>query len=79
MVELERAAIERVKRTVQERFAGIADVEPTVQALAGGASPPLYVLTFRQEAEREDGGRITRTVRVTVDGEGKIVKLSASR
>lgn len=84
MDKLAPKAMERVRQTVLEQCPGLDDVAPTVTvktspASSEGASDLLFVLTFRQKVELEDGSRMTHIVRVTADEQGRVIKLAASR
>jgi hypothetical protein len=73
-------AMERVRQAVLEQCPELDGVEPTVSARTSPASGgETFVLTFRQRVELEGGDYMTRIVRVTVDEQGQVIKLTASR
>ncbi len=83
MRELDSRYISRAKRVVREQFPEMADVEPTLSmrkasGKGAGASAP-YVLTFRKGIPLEGGERLVRTVRVTLNEAGEIVKIASSK
>lgn len=84
MAKLTPEAMERVRQAILEQCPDLEGIEPKVDIktpAAGGREAPdtLFVLTFRQQVELEDGSRMTRIVRVTADGEGQVIKLTVSR
>ncbi len=80
MDKLTPEAMERARQAVLEQCPDLDGVEPTVAARTSPASGgETFVLTFRQQVELEDGSHMTRIVRVTVDEQGQVIKLTASR
>jgi hypothetical protein len=81
--ELEPRYISNAKEAVHEQFPEMAGVEPTVSRKAhskgGGGSKSLYVLTFKKSISLQGGGHLMRSVRVTMDQTGEIIKLTSSR
>lgn len=85
--------IERIKKKVLERFPEMEGVEPRIEAKDVLPSPAimkklpgtrfvrrkLHAVTFRKIVRGEDGSRITKIVRTTVDEKGKILKLVHSK
>lgn len=65
----------QVKDLIKRRYPELADVEPTIAVLDNSAQ----VLTFRKELQAPDGVAIRRIVRVTIDTQGNIVKISEAR
>ena len=65
----------RVKELVRKRYPDLADVEPAVADLDNS----MQVLTFRKALSTPDGATIRRVVRVTVDAQGNVAKISESR
>ncbi len=66
---------ERVRALVAGRFPELAGVSPTVERAGVNR-----IYTFRGKvATSPDGPQLSQVVRVTVDGEGKVVRLVASR
>ncbi len=69
------AMAQRVRAQVARRYPDLAAVTPSVQR-AG----PNWVYTFRHRQPLAPGGpELSQVVRVTVDADGRIVKLVASR
>lgn len=84
MTEQDRKLIEKAKAAVCKRFPEMLDAEPTLSvergpARAGQARPSLYVVTFEKDVPLEQGGRLRRIVRITLDQAGGIVKLSTAK
>ncbi len=83
MTKLDNRHVSKAARIVRQRFPEMAGVEPKVSAKQAHAkskkSGPLYLLTFQKTIALPDGGRMTRVVRVTVDQEGEVLKVTSSR
>jgi hypothetical protein len=75
--------ISKAKAIVREKFPEMANAEPTVSTRKahgrGKDIKTLYVLTFQKGIPLQDGGRLMRAVRVTMDQAGEIMKLTSSR
>jgi hypothetical protein len=74
--------IDQVTRQVCQRFPEMQGSKPKVQTQAASsknAGHSIYVLTFRGSAQTASGKPINPVVRVTVDENGKIIKISSSR
>jgi hypothetical protein len=74
----------RAKRAVRREFPEMAGAEPTVTTRKGHSKSTSgtgtgYVLTFKKQVQLPGGKSMARTVRVTMDPAGKIVKLSSSK
>lgn len=74
----------KAKEIVSRKFPEIAGTEPTVstrkaRCKGGEGTETLYVLTFQKGILLEDGGRLMRVVRVTMDQRGKMIKLTSSK
>lgn len=79
------------KAEIYRRFPEMDGIEPSLEeravparnmpgeAESEPAAEKVYVLTFRKEVVAQDGTTLTQVVRATVDGEGNIVKVVASR
>ena len=67
--------ISRAKDLIKRRYPELAGVEPIVATLDNSAR----VLTFRKELPTPNGASIRRIVRVTIDAQGNIIKVSEAR
>ena len=72
---MESSAINHVSQSVYSQFPELRGVHPTVHNQPGGK----YLLTFNGKVRTADGKTLPRTVRVTADEHGSILKLSTSR
>lgn len=84
MSELDPAYISKAQEAVSRDFPELADVEPLVSAKVvhpkdGGDPRTLYVLSFEGSAPLPDGKSLARTVRVTMDQTGEIVRLVSAK
>jgi hypothetical protein len=75
---MEPEAVERVSREVVRTYPEMRDVKPSVRREAQAAQE-LYVLTFKGKVALPGGKQLSRIVRATADGRGRIVRLSTSR
>jgi len=67
--------LDKVCRQVYSRFPEVRGQKPRVKPQAGDT----YLLIFETQAATADGKIIHRTVRVTANSGGKILKASTSR
>jgi hypothetical protein len=72
---MESSAISHVSQSVYRQFPELRGAHPTVHSQPGGK----YLLTFSGKVQTSDGKSLTRTVRVTADEKGSVLKLSTSR
>jgi hypothetical protein len=84
LAELAPQHIAKAKEAVREAFPEMAGVEPRVSVKAAhskgkGSGNAIYVLTFKKGISLQDGGCLTRAVRVTMDQTGEIIKLTSSK
>ena len=84
MSELDPQYVSKAKEIVHEKFPEMAGTEPTVSSKKAHSKGregigTLYVLTFQKSILLQDGGRLTRAVRVTMDRTGEIIKLTSSK
>lgn len=84
MSELDPARVSKAREAVSQDFPELADVEPSVSMKEvhpkGGGNPRmLYVLSFEGSAPLPDGRSLARTVRVTMDQAGEIVRLVSAK
>jgi hypothetical protein len=79
--ELDRKAIARAQKAAREAFPEMAGIEPSVSSrmVRGKGGVALHVLTFKKSISLPDGGHMARVVRVTMDEQGEIVKVSSSK
>jgi hypothetical protein len=82
--ELDPAHIAKAREAVSQDFPELVDVEPLVSAKEvypkdGGSPRALYVLSFEGNTPLPDGGSLARTVRVTMDQAGEIVRLVSAK
>lgn len=75
---MEPEAVERVCREVARTYPEMREVRPTVRREAQ-ATQEMYVLTFKGKVALAGGKQLSRIVRATADGRGRIVRLSTSR
>ncbi len=81
MSRLDPKYIARAKKAAREASPEMAGVEPTISTRVahgkGGAT--VHILTFQKNVTLPDGARLKRVVRVTMDEQGEIVKVSSSK
>jgi hypothetical protein len=79
---MNRNTIQKIAKNIYRQFPEVAGSEPRVtpkaqaKSLADGAT---YLLTFSGKGKNPKGKTIARTVRVTANANGKILKVSTSR
>jgi hypothetical protein len=76
--------VARAKRAVRREFPEMAGAEPTVSTRKGhsksaSGADTHYIMTFKKKVPLPGGKSIGRTVRVTMDQAGEIVKLTSSK
>jgi len=72
---MDSSAVDQVCQSVYRQFPELRGAHPSVRNQAGGQ----FLLIFSGQAKAADGKTISRTVRVTANEKGSIVKLSTSR
>ncbi|MCJ7623806.1 MAG: hypothetical protein MUO76_09910 [Anaerolineaceae bacterium] len=72
---MEREIIDKVCSQVYKRFPEVQGMKPKIQSYTSKQS--LFI--FHGKATAADGHTIPRTVRVVVDNNGKIGKMTTSR
>jgi hypothetical protein len=81
--ELAAKHVAKAKRIVRAEFPEMAGAEPTISEKGARAKAvseaSVFVLTFQKNIPLPDGGRLKRTVRVTMGQEGEVIKLSSSK
>jgi hypothetical protein len=86
---LDPKTLTTIAKRVQQKFPEVAGNKPTVQvqnpplpksaASTTEGSEPLYLVTFRGTVNSPTGSSIPRLVRVVVNADGKILKITTSR
>ena len=84
MPKVDPTYVARAKRAIRREFPEMAGAEPDVSTRKGhsksaSSADTRYVLTFKKRVPLPGGKTIARTVRVTMDQAGKIVKLTSSK
>ena len=72
---MDDSAKNHVCSAVYRQFPEVRGANPSVSSLPGGK----FQLIFHGKAQTADGKNINRTVRVTADENGKVLKLTTSR
>lgn len=71
---MESSAIDRVCQSVYRQFPELKGVRPSVRQ-----SEANFLLIFSGKVKTADGKTLPRTVRVTANEKGNVLKLSTSR
>jgi hypothetical protein len=71
--------IQKISSRVFRQFPEVAGTTPKLRALTSTQSSPGYVLTYQAKVSAATGKSLSRFVRVTVDENGKIIKITTSR
>lgn len=81
MPECDPRYIATAKAAVYAQFPEMEGVEPTLSCptLPGHPSAQRYVLTFSQQVPLSGTAVLNRTVRVTMESNGVIIKITASK
>lgn len=74
---MNRDLVNDITRQIQRKFPEFSGVRPKVQKQ--NATAGTYVLTFSTRVEVTGGKKLSRSVRVVANGQGKILKISTSR
>jgi hypothetical protein len=81
--ELAPKYVAKAKKLVRAEFPEMAGAEPSIDQNKArskdGTARSVFVLTFKKSIPLPDGGQLRRVVRVTMDQEGEVIKLSASK
>ena len=72
---MDASAKSHVCSAVYSQFPEVRGSTPSVTSMPGGK----FQLIFHGKAQTADGKTINRTVRVTADENGKVIKLTTSR
>jgi hypothetical protein len=76
------ATVRKIAKNIYRQFPEVAGSEPRVTPKAQAKSlsnDTTYLLTFSGTGKNPAGKPIARTVRVTANADGKILKVSTSR
>jgi hypothetical protein len=78
---LSAAVIKQVSNQIYRKFPEVKGNHPHVQKQrsTGGKKADIYLLKYEASVSGANGQKIRRTVRVTVDENGKILRTSTSR
>lgn len=79
---LQAGIIRSVVDQVARQYPEMRGVKPKVQlqkAAESETEQPIYLLIFQTKVTNTTGRQIQRSVRVTVSGDGKIIRTSTSR
>jgi hypothetical protein len=86
---LDTKALTAISKQIQHQFPEMAGCKPNVRvqhppqaknpSLTQENNNPLYLVTFKGTAVSPDGKFIPRLVRVVVNADGKILKITTSR
>jgi hypothetical protein len=72
---MDSSALDRVCQSVYRQFPELRGAHPSVKNQAGGN----FLIIFSGHTKTADGKNLARTVRVTANESGSILKLSTSR
>lgn len=77
---MNKKLVDKISHHVTDKFPEMRGVRPNVSRQAGSSEEdPHYQLTFKGNAELPGGRRLKRIVRVIVDQDGRILRMSTSR
>lgn len=81
MSKLDPKFIAQAKKAAREAAPEMAGVEPTISTRVahGKSGATVHVLTFQKDIGLPDGAHLKRVVRVTIDEQGEIIKVSSSK
>lgn len=93
MADIKDRYVKKAKNLVRDKFPEMSDVEPSLtrkrsqskgrsgrsRSTGGENCSSRYVLTFKKEVSLPGGSKLKRTVRVTLDESGEVVKLTSSK
>lgn len=74
----------KAKGIVRAEFPEMVGVEPVISEKSGQSKSvpdgkPVFVLTFQKNIPLQNGARLARVVRVTMEQTGEVIKLSSSK
>lgn len=83
-MSIDKKNIQKITAQIVRRFPEMAGCTPIVQQQKSAqakslASDSTYVLTYQGSARLAEGKTLPRHVRVVVDGQGNILRISTSR
>lgn len=67
--------VQVAKQYVRDHFPEIGGIEPTVSS----ATKEVTLYTFRKALKTSDGATISKLVRISINQEGKIIKVNVSK
>lgn len=77
---MDRSTISKISQQVSRQFPEMAGVNPTMQPQKGSTKTgQRYVLTYKGKADLPGGRVMKRIVRVVVDDQGHIIRISTSK
>jgi Tfp pilus assembly protein PilX len=79
---LQAGIVRSVTDQISRQYPEMKGVKPKVQlqkAAKSASDQPVYLLIYQAKVANDAGKQIQRTVRVTVSGDGKIIRTSTSR
>ncbi len=76
---MDKALIQQVSRQVARSFPEMTGVAPTVRHQPAERGAGQYLLIYKGKAELPGGRTLQRIVRVVVDEQGRILRMSTSR
>ncbi len=71
---LQAEAIERVSKQVVRDYPEMRGARPSISGQGGN-----FVLTYRGKVRTSSGAEMSRIVRATTDGDGRVIKISTSK
>jgi hypothetical protein len=69
--------IDQIARQVGRQFPEMAGARPTIRKQPPGEEG--YLLTFKKQVALPGGRKLSRIVRVVIDDNGRIIRMSTSR
>ena len=84
---LTQQQLQQITRKVYQQMPDLKGVVPVVSTQTGplaktgptAVAQQRYLLTFTQQTRLPNGSQLNRVVRVVASGNGKVIKISASR
>ncbi len=88
MTKLDKRHVAKAKKLVFDKFPEMDGARASVDAKrfqskgsagSGEGIKTRYVVTFRKDISLPEGGELRRLVRVTMDGDGEVIRLTSSK
>ncbi len=85
MTTLDKRHVAKARKLVFDKFPEMAGAKPSVGAKrfqSKGCEDSVktrYVVTFQKDISLPEGGELRRLVRVTMDGDGEVIRLTSSK